>query len=260
MAKTEAIIFDFDETLGQERACDDAAFLAVCEIARQKYGIYAENLHQAVRRYARKLWRAASTLDYCRDIGISSWEGLYGDFNGDNPNLRILQQWTPRYRQESWLLALQQYGVQDLDFADELAHRFANERVHRHANYPDAEQLLQDLKPNYRLAMLTNGAPGIQSAKINGSGLARYFDFIIISGDVGIGKPDPRIFKHTLDRLDVSAGSAIMVGDSLERDIKGAQAAGIRAVWINRNSDTPPEDITPDEIITELSELRTVIS
>ena len=65
------ILFDLDDTLIIEGASADAAFLATCERAHDKYGINPEALHQAVRYHARQLWRASTTITYCRAIGIS---------------------------------------------------------------------------------------------------------------------------------------------------------------------------------------------
>ena len=82
-----------------------------------------------------------------------------------------------------------------------------------------------------------------------------YVDSITISGDVGVGKPDPKIFQAALDGLAVQAEKVIMVGNSLKRDIAGAQQAGIRAVWVNRPGAPCREDIRPDGEITTLSAL-----
>jgi phosphoserine phosphatase len=57
----------------------------------------------------------------------------------------------------------------------------------------------------------------------------------VISGDLGTGKPGREIFAHTLEVLGVTPDRAVMVGDSLERDVEGALAAGLRAVWLNRH-------------------------
>ena len=101
--------------------------------------------------------------------------------------------------------------------------------------FTDAAPLLQALQGRYRLAVLTNGAPAHQREKLHGSGLATYFEAVVVSGEVGVGKPDPRIFAAALAALAVAPSATVMVGDSIERDIVGAQAAGLRAVWLNRS-------------------------
>jgi len=257
MART--IIFDLDGTLIDEQACNEAAYRTVCGIAAERHGIDAAKLHEAVYRQAGRLWHRSRFIEYTETIGISRTEGLYGNFAGDNPNLDALQRWVPQYRHEAWLHALGEQDIVDFDFAAELSRLFAEDRPRRHLVYPDAEPALQLLKKTYRLGLLTNGAPGVQLPKIDGSGLGHYFDVTIISGEIGIGKPDPRIFKHTIDRLDVTADETVMVGDSLERDIIGAQQAEIRPIWISRVETQLPDGAIPVDKITSLAELADLL-
>jgi len=72
------------------------------------------------------------------------------------------------------------------------------------------------------------------SASGSASGLAGYFSAVVVSGELGAGKPDPAIFRHALREVGCDAEHAVMVGDSLTRDVLGALDAGLRAVWVNR--------------------------
>ena len=112
-----AVLFDLDETLVMEQASNEAAFLATCELARRRYGIDPQALTQSVRQRARELWRASPTIDYCLSIGISSWEGLWARFLGDDPGLRALREWAPAYRLEAWSGALADHRVHDAALA-----------------------------------------------------------------------------------------------------------------------------------------------
>jgi len=252
---TDSILFDLDDTLVVEVASADAAFLATCAVARERYGIDPERLHRSVRDAARELWYNSPTHPYCRSIGISSWEGLWARFLGDGPDLDALRCWASTYRHESWARALAEYGVRDNSFADQLADTFQRERRTRHIVYPDVEPVLDALRRTYRLALVSNGAPDLQREKVRESGLGTYFDSVIISGEVGVRKPQPGIFTLTLDRLDVGPETAVMVGNSLESDIVGAQQAGLRAVWLNRAAKECNPTIQPDAQIATLSEL-----
>lgn len=109
------------------------------------------------------------------------------------------------------------------------------------------------------MALVTNGSPAVQRSKVAASGLERYFKAVVVSGDVGAGKPDPRPFRAALDALGVAATDAVMVGNSLERDIAGAQALGIRAVWVNRDA-AAAGNTRPDATVTALSELLGVLA
>lgn len=93
-----------------------------------------------------------------------------------------------------------------------------------------------------RWAFSTNGPPDIQRLKLSRSGLAECFDQVVISGETGIGKPDPRVFLLAAERLGTAAADTIMVGDSWERDVVGAARAGMRAVWLSGGR-VPPEQL-----------------
>ena len=258
----EAVLFDLDETLVVETASVETAFLATCEQARLRYGIEPPSLAQAVRRRAGELWRAAPTITYCRAIGISSWEGLAANFEGADPQLAALRTWAPTYRRAAWSRALADYGVHDAPFADTLADTFRRERGARHVAFADAAPLLRTLQGRYRLAVLTNGAPAQQREKLYGAGLAAYFETVVVSGEVGVGKPDPRVFGAALAALDVAPSATVMVGDSIERDILGAQAAGLHAIWLNRSAmdHHPGEHEPPAQQLTALSQLPAALA
>ena len=82
-------------------------------------------------------------IDYCRDIGISTREALWGTFIGDNPSLAQLRQWMPAYRLRSWAGALAELGIDDRALAAEFAEFFALDRSRRHVVFAESEQVLQ---------------------------------------------------------------------------------------------------------------------
>jgi putative hydrolase of the HAD superfamily len=256
----KAILFDLDDTLLVEVASAEAAFLATCALAQERYGVDAEALCQTVRGKARELWHAAPARSYAVAIGISSWEALWARFLGDEPNLRALRAWAPTYRRESWTRALVEHGIDDLPFAERLSETFPRERRALHVVYPDVEPVLKEMRKTFRLALLTNGAPDLQREKLAGSGLEPYFDAVVVSGEVGVGKPDPRLFALALDRLEVLPGEAVMVGNSLRSDIAGAQGAGIRAIWVNREGKAIGGEVVPDAQIESLDELERALT
>jgi len=241
--KIETVLFDLDETLIEEEASNDASALAACEIAYRCYGVDIRVMLAALRARSLELWRAGPAVQYCRDIGISSREGLWGAFTGDEPNLAILREWLPGYRVDAWAGALAAVGIDDSAMARELADFFLADRKQRHVVFPESRAVLERLRSpvelsptrsRVKLGMITNGASDIQRAKIEGSGLADYFDTILVSGEEGFGKPKPEIFRLAIDRLGVDEASAVMIGDSLARDVAGAAAVGIKSVWVNR--------------------------
>jgi putative hydrolase of the HAD superfamily len=90
------------------------------------------------------------------------------------------------------------------------------------------------------LGLVTNGAAAAQRAKIERFELARFFDVIVVEGEVGFGKPDERVFARALGALDAAPARALMAGDNYECDVLGALGAGLHAVWIDRPRPYPP--------------------
>jgi putative hydrolase of the HAD superfamily len=84
------------------------------------------------------------------------------------------------------------------------------------------------------LGLVTNGAASAQRAKVERFDLARFFDVIAVEGEVGIGKPDARVYGHALGALEVAPERALMAGDNYECDVLGALGAGLHAVWLDR--------------------------
>jgi putative hydrolase of the HAD superfamily len=231
-----ALLFDLDDTLMVEESAAVAAFEAAARFAAARRDIEAAPLAVTARSRARELWYAAPTHPYCLRVGISSWEGLWCRFEGDEPSARRLREWSATYRREAWRLALAEQGVEDPGLAEELGERFVIERRMRHQVFGDAVPVLTELSDFYALALVTNGASCLQREKLAASGLGRHFAVVVVSADLGIGKPDAAIFRHALSQLGCDSAGAVMVGDSLSRDVDGAIAAGLAAVWVNRFS------------------------
>src|SRR5271156_661525 len=259
--KVRAVIFDLDETLIEEETSNDASALTAADLAVARHGVDRVALLAALRRRSRELFLAGPMIDYCRDIGISAREALWGSFTGDDSSLARLRNWMPTYRLRSWSAALEEVGIDDPPLAAELAEFFVIDRSRRHVVFAESEPVLHDLKNHFRLALITNGAPDIQGAKIDGSNLAGFFETMIISGGHGFGKPDRRIFQLVLERQQVAAHEAVMIGGGLNRDIAGARDAGIRTIWINRyNRMLTDSHPVPDIELTDLRDLPTLLS
>jgi HAD superfamily hydrolase (TIGR01549 family) len=153
--------------------------------------------------------------------------------------------WATSYRHDAWRAALAAGGVvgDDADtLADALSDRYIEGQRSGHPVLPGALDLLERLAAEVPLALVTNGPPDIQRLKIEQAGIGSYFSAVVISGAVGLGKPDPAVFGRALELLDVAPENAVMVGDSWERDVAGALASGIRPVWISHGRPAPSPD------------------
>lgn len=98
----------------------------------------------------------------------------------------------------------------------------------------DLEILLPALSENYKLALLSNAWLEAPRQVLRDKGYGRWFDVMVCSYDIGIPKPDPRIFQHTLSLLNVEASEAVMIGDSIKADIEGAINSGLEAIWVDK--------------------------
>ncbi|MDX2005782.1 MAG: HAD family hydrolase [Meiothermus sp.] len=87
------------------------------------------------------------------------------------------------------------------------------------------------------LALVTNGPADMQRAAVEKVGIAGYFKTIMVSADpdVGVRKPNSEIFRITCERLGVEPSRVLMIGDNLLQDVRGAEAAGMQALWIPKN-------------------------
>lgn len=164
-------------------------------------------------------------------------------------------------RAEVVRLALARHDVENADMARKISGLYGELRRERMELLPDAVDTIRWFRSRgSKLALLTNGNAVSQREKIVRFQLEPMFDAIFIEGDVGFGKPDPRIFRMALTALGVGAGESWMVGDNLEWDIAGAQAVGIFAIWIDPSGTGRSRlaSIVPDRIVASLGELRSM--
>jgi putative hydrolase of the HAD superfamily len=191
---------------------------------------------------------------YCLRVGISSWEGLWCRYDGHERETRQLRAWSSTYRRETWSLALAEQGVTDDHLAEELGDRFHAERRARHEVFADVPATLRELSASYALGLVTNGASCLQREKLRASGLSDYFEVVVVSADVGVGKPDSSVFREAVVKLGAGR-DAVMVGDSVEKDVNGAIAAGLQAVWVNRACRPRPDGLPDVPAVRTFSEL-----
>jgi putative hydrolase of the HAD superfamily len=142
-----------------------------------------------------------------------------------------------------------------------LADRFTAYREEQMFVFPGAHEAIDALKAfGVKLALVTNGAAGIQRAKVERFALAHRFDHIQIEGEHGFGKPEERAYLHAMEALGVTASETWMIGDNLEWEVTVPQRLGIYAIWIDVHGEGLPAESTvkPDRIIRSLTELLPV--
>ena len=123
-----------------------------------------------------------------------------------------------------------------------------------------AVELLEALRGRYRLYLATNGTSAVQKSRIKSADIAKYFNGIYISEDVGFNKPDARYFEACFNDIgDFRREETLMIGDSLTSDIRGGINAGIRTIWFNPEGQERNEEILPDHEIRSLYEIPALV-
>lgn len=146
------------------------------------------------------------------------------------------------------------------EVSDTVIHSLAEEYIdqlsgHTHL-FPYALEILDYLRPKYKLHIITNGFQEIQTKKLVNSGIVHYFDQVIDSEMAGVKKPNPIIFELALQKANVPASSALMIGDSLEADIIGAAKAGLHALHFAAHGEREHQH---SPMIKELREIKTYL-
>ncbi|MES5866381.1 HAD-IA family hydrolase [Bacillus cereus group sp. RP32] len=205
----KAMLFDLDDTLLDRDKAVDNLFLLVLEKCYEDVSdIVKNNMLQQFKEYDK------------REYGISNktivLESLFDEF-------------PPKYR-------LPRNYIQD----------FWNENFPKCFSIdPNTIHFLNHIKSHFKIGIITNGSTHRQTAKIINTNLNNYFDTIIISEEVGLSKPDKRIFELALNKLNVQSENTLFVGDDLEKDIAGSQNANIKGIWFNPHRITNKTEIKP---------------
>jgi putative hydrolase of the HAD superfamily len=123
--------------------------------------------------------------------------------------------------------------------------------------FPNAHETLQYLQSKYTLHLISNGFSESQDIKISRTNIGGYFQHIIISETIGVNKPDKAIFEHALKLAGTTKEESLMIGDSLEADVRGALNFGMDAIYFNPAGLDKPDDIPVQ--ITHLKELTLLL-
>jgi putative hydrolase of the HAD superfamily len=142
--------------------------------------------------------------------------------------------------------------------AQELANHYDRTFGDHNVIFKNSEPLLKELKARgYIVGVITNGPSKLQNHKMDNSGLRKYCDIVVVSGDVGIHKPNKGLFQYTADKLGLSCDECVYVGDHPVNDIEGSLEAGMHAIRMNygwfKNQDLRPDVPVIDDIISVLN-------
>lgn len=215
----EAVVFDLDGTL--------------CAYRRHGSEVLAESFERVAVEPA---------------FGIEDYYAVYEEYAGVADTVAA-------QREACFAALAERFGLDPKD-GRAVAREYARLRDHAAVEFLEgAEAALEALARDHRLGLVTNGAPGMQSTKLDALGLDEAFEVVVHGGHDAPPKPDPEPFRRALDAIGVPADRAVHVGNSLEADVAGAKAAGMRAAWLPETPDSSPDGHEPDYVLTSLSEL-----
>jgi putative hydrolase of the HAD superfamily len=163
-----------------------------------------------------------------------------------------------RARRQIVVQAFSRLEIDAPDLAEEMADSYTIEREESMELFPEVVEALRAVRRRTKhLALITNGNEEVQRRKILKFDLAPFFDYILVEGEFGMGKPEARVYRHVLEQLDVRAEETWMVGDNLEWDVAAPQRLGMKGIWLDHAGAGLPAgtEVSPDHIIRHLSEL-----
>lgn len=212
---TKAVLFDFDETL-QDRTL---AFEGYMDAFLDEY---LPNISQEEREAHKQDMRITGNGGYVNRVEWCT---------------NLVKMWGWENAPDATVLA----NHYDYNFGD------------FNVIFENSIPLLKELKARgYLTGVITNGPSVLQNHKMDTSGLRPYCDIVVVSGDEGVHKPDPRLFEITAERLGVKPQECVYVGDHPVNDIQGALSAGMRAIRMNFGW-FKDRDLRPDvPVITDI--------
>jgi putative hydrolase of the HAD superfamily len=229
----KALLVDLDDTLLDYTGGVDECWHHACEAHAGAVGIEPGGLVKAIAESRRWFWSDPGRHRVERTNMLRAWTRITAH-------------------------ALTSIGRSDETLAASIAEDFADRRWERMVLFPGVTAALQALRDRgVPMALVTNGDTTHQRRKIAQHDLERFFDVIVIEGEMGVGKPEAVVYRYALSRLRVSAEEAWMVGDNLEWDVAAPQRLGLRGIWVDGPGLGLPEDcdVTPHRIIRSFPEL-----
>lgn len=199
------LFFDLDHTLWDTDRNAEASLRELFEeLQLEKMGIPGfEQFHDTYHNHNERLW------------------GLYAENKVGKEAVR-----SHRFGQ-----TLLDFGIDKPELIEILSQEFISRTPQKTNLIDGALDVLNTLHGKYNLAVITNGFPEAQHIKMEKSGLARFFQHVIVSEEVGVHKPDIKIFRHAMQLTGASiASECMMIGDTFQTDIFGALNAGMTAI------------------------------
>ena len=225
--KYEFLLFDADHTLFDFKTGEYCAL----KEALESLGLPSTDAH--IERYS--------------DINVKYWKMLErGEI--DKKSLMLAR----------FVEFAREYGFEDK--AEELSNLYMSNLAHEAQLFDGALEMVSELSKKYRLFIITNGVKSTQDGRFGISPITKYFEKIFISEVIGYEKPHKEFFDAVANGIDgYDREKAIVIGDSLSSDIKGAINSGIDCIWYNPHSKDAPEGWNITYTVSDFSEILEIL-
>tara|TARA_R110002096_G_scaffold196466_1_gene379357 strand:- start:168 stop:875 length:708 start_codon:yes stop_codon:yes gene_type:complete len=182
-------------------------------------------------------------------------DGLWDQFNKGEISKYFL-------RTQRFSMVFDKIGMNQKLFPQDQISQFNHDYLHECPQKPNlidgALELLDKLEGNYNLHIITNGFNDIQKTKLERSGLAKFFKYVVTSESAGAKKPYSGIFQFAFKTTNASLQHSIMIGDNLSTDIKGARDFGLDQVYFNPSKIQHNEEVLHE--VYALHEILNIVS
>lgn len=169
----------------------------------------------------------------------------------DFPEIDVVKIWASFLNSEGFAGGLPRHKM-----AVTLAQMFRAISRRRLALYPEVKKTLDDLRPTYHLALVSDAQPCFAMPEIKAVGLDGYFSPVIISASFGYRKPDPRLYQEAIRAMKLDPSEIMFVGNDMFRDISGAQRCGLKTLFFDSNQGAKShENVTPDYATARFDEI-----
>jgi putative hydrolase of the HAD superfamily len=153
----------------------------------------------------------------------------------------------------------QSFDALNYSITDEAIHKISHDYIEflpdNNQLFEGAVEVLEYLYPKYKLHIITNGFAEVQAKKINNSGLGNYFKTVTNSEMAGVKKPHASIFEFALSLAKTNKQNAIMIGDCIDADVRGAKEFGMEAILFDEKEIHSLEGVVTIKHLLELKEI-----
>ena len=231
MAKYRNLFIDLDDTVYDFSAASRESFLETYELLHyERYFDSFEHYLSIYEPHNLELWR------------------IYGEGKITKEELNRRRYSHP----------LEVVGVHDQALADTFCREALGRIPTKGHLVPGAIELLEYLRPKYNLYILSNGFKELQSRKMKTAGIDKYFDALILSEEIGVNKPDSRLYEHAMRKTSSNPQESLMIGDMFDTDIVGAANFGMDSIYYNPKGKTG-HPYAPTYEVRHLLEIKEIL-